>query len=109
MHRIGNGAILIGVLVVVAAGAGVAMSPDVAQDILPPSMLPMLPQFEKVQTDRSCDAIEKGTEFVNKMPLEDVSTSEARQFFCKDKCELNKKTTVGTVCTDNKLGCICRK
>lgn len=105
--RKGSGAILL-VVLIVGAGVGlVAMSPDMAQDVLPPQMLPMLPQFEKVETSRSCDTIERGTEYWNNLPFEDVSTEDARRFFCTDKCGGEQKT-VGGYCIDGDLACTCR-
>lgn len=108
VSRTGSAAVLL-VIAVVAVGVGaLAMSPDTAQEVLPPQMLPMLPQFEAVDTSRNCGTIEEGTEFWNSLPLEDVTKTEARRFFCMDKCG-GKQQTAGGYCRDGTLSCACRK
>lgn len=108
--RKGNAAIIL-LLLVAAGGGALAMSPDIAQDVLPPSILPVLPQFEKVETSRSCGIIERGTELWNSLPTDDVTEDEARTLFCYDKCGGEELTVAGTCTTDdeNTLNCICRK
>lgn len=105
--RTGSGAALL-IIVLIGVGAGlVVMSPDAAEQVLPPQLLPMLPQFEADETTRSCDTIKKGTEYWNSLPLEDVTEAEARRYFCIDRCG-GDDPTVGGYCTDGDLTCVCR-
>lgn len=113
MHtRKGNAAIILILLVGVGAGA-VAMSPDTAQDVLPGSLLVMLPQFEAVETDANCADIEKGTETVNKWVPEgffggeELDSSVVKEKICEVKCS-QYQSMAGTYCSSEMLACACR-
>lgn len=110
-RRTGNAAVILLLVVAVGAGGALVTSPDTAEDMLPLSLLPLLPQFEQVDTDTSCSTIQSGTELVNELPLGgDVSQEEAYQFLCRSRCSADQ-TTIGGTCSDEEgatLTCICR-
>lgn len=113
MNRPGNAMIIVLVILGVGAGA-VAMSPDIAQSVLPGQALAMLPQFETVETDISCTDIEEGTEAVNQWvpPAlrggEEIDPGKVKTEICNVRCRQYKETG-GTYCSGETLSCVCRK
>ncbi len=113
MRRTGSAALLIIILAVGAGTAVVATSPDTAQDILPASILPALPQFETVETDMNCTRIEAGTETANNwvpdalLGGEELQPAEVKDTVCQYQCG-GEDDLGGAYCSSELLNCACR-
>lgn len=111
-YRKGNAAVIVILLISIGTGA-VATSPGTAQDVLPAQVLPVLPQFDSVETDASCTDIEDGADAVNNwVPEATFGGDELEPAAVKEKlCELtcdSADSTAGTYCADDQLTCVCR-
>lgn len=114
MSRKGNAALIVGLLVVVGGVGIVVASPDTAQDVLPASVLPSLPAFEKVETDANCTKIQEAKDAADDALGGYIDADKIAQDLtdagCTALCERDHEAnfTGKTYCSQDMLTCVCR-
>lgn len=110
MDRTGNAALLL-IIVVGAAAAGLYMSPELAETVLPPRALGAHPAYDAANSDATCtdiEQIEEGEEAIRDLlgtPAEDGSTT--RNTVCAAACDTGQYVT--DYCdNDDQFICVCR-
>ncbi len=101
---------MIVVIVIAVAGGAVYLSPSVAEEVLPASVLSHHPQFEAVETDISCDLVEQveeGEESIRGL-LGDDGDPQTRDAACGLVCG-GEDAYAGDYCdADDEFVCVCR-
>lgn len=110
MNRAGNAALILIVVAAVGGGGYLVTSPDTAQDVLPPVMLPMLPQFEQAEMDVSCAEIQEAKEsaasdYINTDKLVEDLTGAGCSALCQQEYDAEY---TDNHCSQENLACVCR-